>query len=183
VLLEDYAGAEAVGVQGLAANQGDQTLLNNLAFTLASAGKTSSAVTVYNRMRPHLLDRELAVAWLATGGLIQFRLGLPEAGRDYYRLAMELAGRIGAVGQQALACCYLAREEMLAKLPSAEDTLGEASTLADQTKWTIAKIVAARVRAGAKNSNVPLQTALIPKLPGAIDPATHGVRLKRLPAS
>lgn len=181
VLLEDYAAAEVVGTLGLAANRDDQTLLNNLAFTLASAGKTSAAISIYNRMRPSLLDRELAVAWLATGGLIQFRLGLPDAGRDYYRLAMDLAERIGANGQQALACCYLAREEKLAHLTSAEETLNEAIKLADQTRWSIAKIVAGRLRDQRHEGNQQLQIGVIPNTARSPSLENNSSRLRRIP--
>jgi tetratricopeptide (TPR) repeat protein len=146
VLVEDYDVAESMGVRGLAANPDDQAVLNNLAFTLASAGKISAAVAIYERMQPTLMSRDTTSAWLATGGLIQFRLGAPDLGRESYRFAMDLAERTGAQAQCALASAYLAREELLAGSPFGEAALRNAEEQADHSNWSVVKTVVARIR-------------------------------------
>ncbi|MDQ2891176.1 MAG: hypothetical protein M3R65_11600 [Gemmatimonadota bacterium] len=154
VLVEDYSVAEYMGMRGLAANPKDQSVLNNLAFTLASAGKVSAAVAIYERMEPALMSRDTVSAWLATGGLIQFRLGAPDSGRELYQFAMDVAERTGARTQCALAAAYLAREELLTDSPLGEMALRKAEALAEHSKWSVVRAVVARMRTNSETLRV-----------------------------
>ena len=129
-MLEDFEANERLARRGLQAEPGNQTLLNNLAFALASTGRIPEAVEVYEQMTSPSLDDATRIAWLATGGLIQFRSGQIDAGRELYQQAMDLAGQSGNRFARALAAAFLAREELTARTPNALGALATAGQLA-----------------------------------------------------
>ena len=119
VALEDYASSIRLARLGLMANSDDQTLLNNLASALASTGDVEEASKVYQSMDPRRCDDGTYIAWLATGGLISFRRGFPERGRQLYREAIDTAGAPEHGVRKAMAVTFLAREEAIASSPYA----------------------------------------------------------------
>ena len=113
VALQDFDGAERIAGFGLKANPDDPTLLNNLAFSLASQNKLIEARAAFARIQRQSLQPETEIVVTATEGLLHFRAGDPERGRALYQKTMEEAGRTQQHRLRALASVFLAREENL----------------------------------------------------------------------
>jgi hypothetical protein len=131
------------------ASPGDALLLNNFAFALASSDQASEARKVLGRIRRASLDGKTAITLTATEGLIQFRSGNIQAGRELYRAAIEQATKLGHDAQAVLATVYLAREELRAGTTAAAQAVEAASTRAQSSKMEEAKLVLARVQSSA----------------------------------
>jgi len=80
--------AERFARHGLSTHPNEFMLLNNLAVSLACQGRTSDAVKEFERINQADAEGTYKPTWLATKGLIQFRLGSPDAGRRLYRTAV-----------------------------------------------------------------------------------------------
>lgn len=117
VALENYAEAERLARTWLSVNPDDQLVLNNLAFSLASAGKIREAEEVLALRNLEKSDEQTEVAWTATEGLIRFRQGQHEAGRSLYEAALAMAKRMKHSALENLAVAYWAREELIAGGP------------------------------------------------------------------
>lgn len=113
-----YEAGAAIARAGLRANPDDFLLLNNLSFCLASADQALEAERVYSRVRPAALSDEQLPTYLATRGLIAFRLGRVEEGR---RLYAESTARRGEEVNRAIAMIMLAREELRIRSPQADE--------------------------------------------------------------
>jgi Tfp pilus assembly protein PilF len=111
IALEDYERAERAGTAALPANPHDPALLNNLAFAMANQGKLSEASAALARVDMGAATTSDRVAILATSGLIEYRQGSPEAGRRFYRQAIDLAQGTTLSEQRAMAILLHAREE------------------------------------------------------------------------
>lgn len=96
------------------ANPEDFGLLNNLTFSLASAGAVQEARGEYDKIESEDLTAEEEVTWLATGGLLAFREGKFAEGRTLYRTAIEKARAASLGFHGAMAAAFLAREALLA---------------------------------------------------------------------
>jgi Tfp pilus assembly protein PilF len=97
---------------GLRANRNNATLLNNLAFSLASSGHHVEAREVIGRAMPDVSSREAAVL-TATRGLIEYREGNLEAGQALYRRAVEILVRNKEQVAAASATLFWMYEEIL----------------------------------------------------------------------
>src|SRR5439155_25781920 len=128
------------GSRGLQSDPGHLTLLNNLAFALASSGRIDEASVIYDKMVPADMSDSTKVAWLATGGLLRFRSGLSAEGRELYLRAMELASESNRHYQRALAAAFLAREELLARTPSATGALEAARREASKVQAKVESV-------------------------------------------
>lgn len=117
-LLEDWATTEALAEFGLIANPHDPVLHILLAFAYGSTDQTELA-------RKHLglikgpLEKNIEVAYPANEGLIAFREGKYDLGRELYRKAIEKAQVFEDEPLEAAALSYLAREEIHAKTDQA----------------------------------------------------------------
>jgi tetratricopeptide (TPR) repeat protein len=123
VALEDYARAVLFAQRGLQADPRNIVLLNNLAFALASSGRTLEARAALTRIPVADLDVDNRVANLATSGLVAYRHGDPAAGRALYEQAIQLAETAGLREKRAWAMLFLAREEITARSPRAPEML------------------------------------------------------------
>jgi hypothetical protein len=132
-ILEDYGAAEASLRKALNANPGSPQLVNNLVFTLASSGRTEEAERELQKLDPANVPGLDSVTLTATRGLLLMRKKLPELGRQLYMSSMEMAHRYGAYKYEAMAAAYLAREELLAGQPNADQTLSLALDKAGKT--------------------------------------------------
>lgn len=117
VLLEDYEICERMARRGLIANPNDAALLNNLAFSLASTNRAQEAERILKTISVRAESVEYHICATATAGLIAFRLGKCEEGRDSYRAAIELARGPRNKFYAAMAAAYWAREEIRAAGP------------------------------------------------------------------
>lgn len=129
---EDFATGEQMARIGLNANPADPTLLNNLAFAQASAGKTDDAASTLSRVPRADLTPEQEIVILATEGLIQFRSGNSESGRAKYREAMNTARERKLPSILVRASIHLAREELRSNPTTAQEAIGEATSLASK---------------------------------------------------
>jgi len=160
-LIEDYGKSITILKQSLTSNPDDPLLINNLAFALGSANRLEEAKNVLRKIDvTHINSGELsAVALAATAGLLLFRQGFLDRGREYYELAIERAGSQRNSKYKAMARLYLAREELIASTPVAETTvnraLAEASKLDDKEVGIIADQV--RKLRALKKSESPIQ--------------------------
>lgn len=124
---EKFDVAARLAEHGLIANRKHPLLLNNLAVALASSGQAKEAVKIFQQIRTtDIGDPGLNIARVATGGLISFRLGEPDLGRALYLEAIDMAVGKKMGYTRALAWAFLAREEVLAGLPTAAETLARA---------------------------------------------------------
>lgn len=111
-VLEEYGRAAELARQGLRANRGDNTLLNNLAFSLISNGQADHGLEVLDRINYTELSAAQEVAVTATRGLAEFRLENPKIGRQLYRQAIDQADVRDMTVLRALAEYHLAVEEV-----------------------------------------------------------------------
>lgn len=93
-VLEKYDEAIKISNYGLRATPGDFTLLNNLAFAYLKKGDTTNAQQVLHKIDVEKLDDQFRVVYLATRGLLYYKLGQTETGDFLYRQASDLAGKI-----------------------------------------------------------------------------------------
>lgn len=120
---ESYAMAEQFASAGLRCDSTNISLLNNRAVARAYQGKIEDAYTdvraaleyIPGRENPHLM---------ATLGLIAFRSGMPELGREYYKLCIAWFSHSKERDSVAAAMLHLLREEIRidqSAIPSAVD--------------------------------------------------------------
>ena len=87
---------------GLTAEPHDSTLLNNKAVALAYLGRVDEAFTTFKKISPFDDARLPTYVRTATAGLLNFRAGFFEAGRDHYRRARDLAPSLPLVQSRVL---------------------------------------------------------------------------------
>ena len=104
--------AIAIAKAGLISNPHNSTLLNNLAYSLALEGRTGEALNELSKVRTNTLTEESATCIKATKGLIAFRSGKAQIGRNLYQEAMEDAKENGNKFLNWTALLYYAREEI-----------------------------------------------------------------------
>jgi tetratricopeptide (TPR) repeat protein len=107
----DYVKAEQMARHGLKTHHDDFILLNNLAVSLAYQGKPNDALEYMKKM-PQKTSEDLSNAtYLATSGLLKFRLGATDEGRKFYRMAVDDAKSKKGTGAVVSALLHFAREE------------------------------------------------------------------------
>ncbi len=125
VILEDYQKANELVLQSLKSNKGDFTLLNNLAFSLASDNKVAEAKAWHAKISRKKINGSEMIVFLATSGLLNFRSGDSIAGRHLYLNAINLAIQMSEPRYAALASLFLLREEnRISSTDSKEVALG-----------------------------------------------------------
>jgi tetratricopeptide (TPR) repeat protein len=114
----------------------DPMLINNLAFALASANRLEEAEEIVKKINLDEVSGAKAITLAATTGLLLFRTGFPDRGRELYQLAIRRANNQQILKYRVMADLYLAREELIANTPIAHDAaaraLGEASKLGEK---------------------------------------------------
>lgn len=146
VVLADFSLAAQLARVGLDVNAQDQTIRNNLAFALASDGKPSEAETVLGELHPSNVRDDIKIAYIATWGLISFRKGSLQDGRELYEAAIEQARRQRDATSEALATLYLAREERIAKTSNADASVRRAADLVSASSLGYLQKVLEQVR-------------------------------------
>jgi tetratricopeptide (TPR) repeat protein len=111
VCLSDFEAGAKFAEKGLRANPLNITLLNNLAFSLASLNRIEEA-RLYHQRLTRLAGR--SVVSLATGGLIMFRSGDFDGARCLYEEAVRAAEGEENRFLRAMARAYRVREEVIA---------------------------------------------------------------------
>ena len=149
-LNDGYDRSVSILEKSLRCNPADAQLLNNLAFALASSGKVLDAQAALQRIQPGTSTGLSAVTLIATEGLVLFRSGFVEAGRQLYVRAAEKAQALGHVKYRAMAALYLAREEILAGTTQWEESLRVGLGEAKKSNEPDVKFLATRVEALSK---------------------------------
>ena len=158
-LIEDYEKSIGILKESLRANPDDPALINNLAFALGSANRLDEADSVLRRIDITNCDGIAAITLAATAGLLMFRAGLHDRGREFYQLAISRASSQGISKYKAMANLYLAREELIASTPVAETAVKRALVEASKIEDREVAFVAERVRSleAAKKSRIPVE--------------------------
>ncbi|MFZ0299703.1 MAG: tetratricopeptide repeat protein [Candidatus Sulfotelmatobacter sp.] len=131
-LIEDYDKSISILKQSLRTNPDDPGLINNLAFALGSADRLDEAESALKRIDMANCEGLSAITLAATTGLLLFRAGFPDRGRELYGLAISRASARGILKYRVMASLYLAREELIASTHAAETAVNRA--LVDASK-------------------------------------------------
>jgi len=125
IALEDFALAERLARRGLEANPGDALLRNNLVVALVNRGAIDEARGIFSKIGRPGTERMLEATFTATDGLLHYRSGDRETGRQLYLSALS---QIGSSDQKvrSLALIHLAREEFLSGESRASEDLRRA---------------------------------------------------------
>lgn len=91
VAKQDYKKSAEIAKLGLIANPNDFTLINNYTFAAAHTDEFEEAKKEFTRVDQDKLSKEDRIVWLATSGLIKYREGQYEDGRQLYHRSLELA--------------------------------------------------------------------------------------------
>jgi Tfp pilus assembly protein PilF len=110
--LMDFEEAARLARAGLLSNPGDNRLLNNLAYALLEMDRVGEATERLGQVRHDKLDRQEAVADMATRGLLAYKVGDFDRGRELYQGAIAVAEREGWKDLAAMASLILARQEL-----------------------------------------------------------------------
>jgi Tfp pilus assembly protein PilF len=121
-------------------------LINNLAFALASDNRIEDALQVLRSTDHETVTGVSGITLAATFGLVSFRMGEADRGRQLYQRAMEKATRLGIHKYRLMADLYLAREEMLARTSGCRVAAEQALARASKSSEKDVAIVADQVR-------------------------------------
>jgi hypothetical protein len=121
-VIEDFDDAVAFAQHGLLSNPEDFSLHNNLAFSLALRGDVKDAGKALAQIRTNSLTARERVIIKATAGLVAFRSGNIERGRELYGSAIAQGSSL----EQIIARIYYAFEELRIHAPRAETLRQEA---------------------------------------------------------
>jgi tetratricopeptide (TPR) repeat protein len=112
-MLEDFEPAVRALRLAIRCNPEILMLRNNLAYSLINLGQLAEAEKLLRGMRlEQVSGSDLAI--YATVGLLEFRKGNHEAGRDFYLKAIEQCKKLGLIEDAGRAATYLAIEEIRA---------------------------------------------------------------------
>jgi tetratricopeptide (TPR) repeat protein len=145
VVEEDFPLAERIAIEGLIANPDHSMLLNNLAFAQACQGKLQNAKAAISKIVLSSVPIVSRAAVLATKGLILFREGDLEGGRNGYKAAMDFADEHKLSSVKTMAMIFLAREEWRANSNYAQEAVRAAEAAATGEKFANVLIAADRL--------------------------------------
>lgn len=141
---ERYDIAEQAASTGRLANPQDATIANNLAFALANQGKYDEADTILAH-GPIPQNEVETFVYSATRGLMAFRRGSLEEGRERYSHAVQSCLDLGLTDKAALAASFWAREEVYANTMEAVEVVNRAFALARRAPESDASVVLSRL--------------------------------------
>ena len=149
--LGDADRAERILRKGLVANGNDTVLLNNLAIAMAMQGRLGEARSTLAKAEKKLAGSpfEDKVVLMATSGLIDYRTGNIELGREKYLDAIKIASESGHVDDARRAALYLVLEEL------------EARTLASRS---LSSIIVRKVEKAGGSEGWPERSALLNRI-------------------
>lgn len=119
----DFERAAWIAQQGLIASPEEATLWNNYAFALASQNKVNKAAEALSRIKVEGAPTHTQICYYATEGLIYFRSGDSQKGREAYEKAIQLARGAQYAKYRAHAAVNLAQEELLAGTEHGRDAI------------------------------------------------------------
>jgi len=121
--LNDYDKAIELCKRGLIANPNDVITKNNLICSYAQVGCLDEAIQLLEKLKPGiaLLPDEQKIVLQATSGLVLFRMGEIENGRELYLTAYQNAKKANYNYLKNMAILHLAKEEINAKTDNIEN--------------------------------------------------------------
>jgi Flp pilus assembly protein TadD len=128
LLAEDFDSAVSAGRVGLLTNPGNAHLINNLAFSLINNGDLAEASRILTSITGSVTPRESSILE-ATRGLLSYRLGEFDRGRQQYQIAIGQLEHLGERGLAAVAAILWSREEVRCGSRIAEQAFGAADRL------------------------------------------------------
>lgn len=137
----DYELGLELGEAGLIANPDDEQIVNNLAFIEASQGNLVGAW-----QRIHRLSNYRSPHFVANTGLIAYRMGEIELGRQCYQAAIKLSKFARQPQTEALATLFFAREALLAGDPQSAKIAEAAARVAKKKETTSVRVVWEKLR-------------------------------------
>jgi tetratricopeptide (TPR) repeat protein len=158
-LTEDYERSIGILKKSLNANPNDPMLINNLVFALGSANRLYEAESALRRIDIADSKGLSAITLAATAGLLLFRRGFPDRGREFYELAISRATAQGNSKYRVMASLYLAREELIASTTIAETAVNRALVDASKIEDNEVAFIAGQVRKleASTKSKTPIQ--------------------------
>jgi tetratricopeptide (TPR) repeat protein len=158
-LVEDHKRSISILRMSLNANPNDPLLINNLVFALGSANQLDEAESELKRIDIHGGKDLLTITLAATAGLLLFRRGFPDRGREFYQLAISRAASQSNLKYRVMAGLYLAREELIAATAVAETAVNRALVDASKLKDKEVALIAEQVRKleASTRSKIPIQ--------------------------
>lgn len=111
VVLQDYARGIEYCRRGLKCNPENATLLNNYVFSLANLNDVVNARHNFFLINKNILSDVEKIMCSATEGLLHYREGNIEKGREHYQHALELSKRNKDTRYEFLAQAFQALEE------------------------------------------------------------------------
>jgi tetratricopeptide (TPR) repeat protein len=121
-VIDDFDLSEKVYNFGLRANPANTVLRNNLAYVLATNNMPEEAEKELEMIERSTLPIGEKITTTATDGLIKFRKGFHQEGRQLYQNAIKIAQDNNEPGYALRALAFLAREEITAKTEYARKT-------------------------------------------------------------
>ena len=121
-ITDEFEKALSFARRGLRIRPGAPRLVNSAAFALASLNYVNEAKEILRTLSRERDDKEAFIAE-ANWGLVAFRKGDVEQGRQHYLAAILGFEGLNLPGLVASARVYLAREALLAKTPDASELL------------------------------------------------------------
>lgn len=114
--LKDHEQAVNIAKLGLISHPNDPQLLNNIAYSLSFNNQLEEAEKMLNQIRKEDCDYGdiNSICIIATKGLLHFRQGNKEKGRNYYLKALELTKYANDHYFNSLALVNYIREEIIA---------------------------------------------------------------------
>lgn len=122
-LAGNFEEAARFARQGLTKKPGSVAFSNSLAFALGSMGNGDEAEKVLTRVHIGETEPLLSHVTQANRGLAAFRKGLCDLGMQRYQEAIDGFTKLSRLDLVAQARVYLAREALLAGLPTADELL------------------------------------------------------------
>ncbi|UVT14971.1 MAG: hypothetical protein H8K04_14185 [Nitrospira sp.] len=122
----DFAKAERIAQHGLNRHKDDFLLLNNVVVALTYQGRYDDAMTYFERISVSESEGPHRATYLATNGLLTFRLGVPDEGRRLYRMAVNEAKKKSQTLLAVWALLHLAKEEYRIAPIKGDEVLKEA---------------------------------------------------------
>lgn len=152
-VFENYKDAISFAEFGLRSNPNDKHLLNNLAFAAAKSGDILLAQDTLRQIHSQTLTGEEKVVFLATTGLVAYRSGLTDIGRNCYNQAIKHAKIIQDDEREIQAQVYLALEESRIQSNDAKSMCLEAVAKLKDFDFPLRDVLQKKVEAQLKTFN------------------------------
>jgi Flp pilus assembly protein TadD len=146
-ILGQYDEAVRMARAGLKANPNEPTLLNNLIFSLINCGELDEAEQNLDKLKSGHLEEGHKILLKATTGLLCFRQGNANLGREYYLAAIQMAGEAKNRILQTRAAIFLALEETRAKSPHIQEATARAFKYAESATYPDFPLLLTRLKA------------------------------------